>query len=381
MKISKPFGKKEEKQEKIDELIAEGAKEFEEGEVGVFEEKKPEAVDIRKVGMDVDFLKAKAEAFVQMNKVMSDRQAAVSEEIGDLRRKNIELEKNVIRLAAEAEKASSLVKSVQPENLMIEVKKVETKNEMLSAKLDAEKKKFDYVAEELKTIRRDISAFRGVESIIKLNEDVKNEIYNVKKSEASAQKHADRVESIYIKSEKSFSEFLRLKDEMTVLESSLREVTKELTKIRSDTKALVSKSDIASLQKDVHKELDEIREFTKRIDKEKIDGIKKDIEAYKNSLEEKIKSVSGMEVMFKDWYDVFVEDTESKKFLAGIKEIEKRIQALESNVQALPQGGGKPAGECVTRQEFDKELNDMFKSILEKLDGQKEYIDKKMRKK
>ena len=65
----------------------------------------------------------------------------------------------------------------------------------------------NHMAEDIKKIRSETSAFRGTEAVIKLNEEVKQELSSIKKVELVVEKHADKVEDIFVNMQKKFNEF------------------------------------------------------------------------------------------------------------------------------------------------------------------------------
>ena len=64
---------------------------------------------------------------------------------------------------------------------MTEVQKQEVKLEALKANLEGNESIMDRIMEELRETRKKVEFFRGVEEIIKLSEEVKSELIEIKK--------------------------------------------------------------------------------------------------------------------------------------------------------------------------------------------------------
>ncbi len=352
-KLSNIFGKEVKKQEEIDRIIQENirGKTTEEE----MEEEKTEdlsSVDqssaIRKLNMDVDKLKAEVEALRQMSKLHDERFQRNSEELGDFRRSLIEREKEINALRLKATKASDLVSSVQPERLMSRVEKGNQKIEKLKAMLEANKKLIDYMTDELKRIKTDIAAFRGAESLIKLNEEVKAELQSIKKVKLVVEKHADKVEDIFISLQKRFNEFSRLSNEFESLQKSFTEIMKEANKFRVEFENLAKIDDLNSLRK----------EFEHRFSS--LNALKKELEKKKKELDE-LRHRTDVSVSA-------VEDIENV--------LRTRLVELDDELSKLSRMEQKG---YVTRDEFEREMEDLFNNIMGKLAEYKREIDEKLR--
>jgi chromosome segregation ATPase len=360
MKIPSLFKRKEEgTQEEIDRIIqenvtkedlemigrGEGEKEEEVIEEETLEEEPSSAV-IKKIKMDVDRLNAQIEALKQMSKVSEERFQRISEEIGELRRGGIEREKEINKIRVEAEKASQLVSQVQPEKLMMELEKEDAKLQAVVAKEKADRALMDHITKELKDIRASIEAFRGVESLMELNEEVKKELMNIKKVESMVKKHADKVEGIFIKTEKSFSKFLRLSQEFKSLEKRFDELMNESERYKKEFENLAKKEDLAKLQNGIENKL----AF--------VDKAKKELEEKKKILD---KSIPRIESSLAE-----VEKLEDK--------LRNRITEIDDELLKLTRIEQK---KYVTEERFDRELGDFFKSVLEKIENLENKIEKK----
>lgn len=317
------------KEESIDQIIQENVRGTEEEEKKKEEERPIEVKGdeaVRKFSMDVDKLKAGVESLRQMNQLNEQRFQKISEEFGDLRRSGVEREKEVNKLRLDAKRAADLVSSVQPEKLRMMIEKEDAKIEKLKAMQEANKKLIDYMSEEAKKIRKDTEAFRGVESVIKLNEEAKEELANVKKVELTIEKHADKVEQMFITMQKRFNEFLKLSDKFNALEKSFNEVMKRANKFQVEFDELVKKEELTKIE---------------------------------NSMDEKLKAIDKLK-------------EELTKSLEQVNEILPRLKSLDKLTEDIK------ASKYITEEKLDKDLDEFYKSIIEKLESYKKEIDSRL---
>ena len=202
----------------------------------------------RKVGMDVDKLKAEVQAFREIRQLSEQRFQRMSEEIGDLRRSGIEMEKGMNRMKMESSRAVDLVGSVQPEKLRMDLEKQNAQVMKLDAKLKANEELMGHIADEIKNLKAETAAFRGTEAVIQLNEEVKGELANIKRVELGVEKHADKVEELYVNMQKRFNEFLRMSEKFESLEKSFNTFMKDASNMKVHFDELVTKDDISKIK-------------------------------------------------------------------------------------------------------------------------------------
>jgi cell fate (sporulation/competence/biofilm development) regulator YlbF (YheA/YmcA/DUF963 family) len=101
--------------------------------------------------------------------------------------------------------------------------------------------------DQLKDMRHQVSTFRGIEQVVALNDEVKKELMGIKKVEATVERHSDKIEGIFIESQKKFQEFEQLTDKLKELQRQLgliQEITDQ-NKIKVTT--LAAKKDVEDL--------------------------------------------------------------------------------------------------------------------------------------
>ncbi|MBU4341637.1 MAG: hypothetical protein L6243_07190 [Candidatus Altiarchaeales archaeon] len=276
----------------------------------------------RKTGMDIDKLKAEVQSFREIRQLSEQRFQRMSEEIGDLRRSGIEMEKGMNRMKMESSRAVDLVGSVQPEKLRMDLEKANAKSITLEAKLKADEELMDHIADEIKSLKVETAAFRGTEAVIQLNEEIKGELASIKKVELGVEKHADKVEELYINMQKRFNEFLKMSEKFESLEKSFNSFMKDASKIKMQFDELVTKDDMSKIKGDFEANVTSIK------------NVAAEMEGKKKELDSMISSASSS--------------------LTGLESMQKKLEGVET-------------GRYITEDRFDKELEDLYNNIIKRV--------------
>ncbi|NJL44354.1 MAG: hypothetical protein HC945_03510, partial [Nitrosarchaeum sp.] len=209
-----------------DEIIAAAA---EVGAEEVAADKKESAFDSGnpKVDMQITKINAQLESMAEIRKATSERFSRISEQIGELRGMITDITKAMGRVEVGATKAVDLVESVHPEKLMVDVRKQDGKIEALKAAIEAQNAIIADFKGEIKEFRQKVNFYKGVEQVINLNNEVKQELAEIKKGEALIERHSDKVEGIFLDVEKKFANFQKYDD-------TVKDVKKNFDRIQSD---------------------------------------------------------------------------------------------------------------------------------------------------
>ena len=111
----------------------------------------------------VDKLNMELQSFNEMKKMYDQRFMQITEKIGELRSSLIEKEKKIDQLAAESERSSDVIKNLEPDKLLTEVKKEDAKIDAITSRLEADKALVEGIKGELGEVREDVFKFRGLE--------------------------------------------------------------------------------------------------------------------------------------------------------------------------------------------------------------------------
>jgi len=244
-----------------------------------------EAVDssgnraVIKLSTEVDRIKASVEAFTEIRKSFTERFTRVSEQIGELRSMILERDKSIQEIELKAIKAADLVESVHPEKIMTMVQKQDAKTEALKANLEGNESIMDRVMEELKEAKKKIQFFRGVEEIVKLSEEVKKELIEIKKIESKIAINTDKVETIYAEMRKKFQIIDEFESKVNEMKVGIDQNTKDAGFLKDKIGGLAEKQEVEKLVNKVQRYIDALKELQKK------SSLTKDIEKIQTIIE------------------------------------------------------------------------------------------------
>ncbi|HYD03223.1 MAG TPA: hypothetical protein VEC16_02895 [Alphaproteobacteria bacterium] len=177
-------------------------------------------------------IKSSLDALNEVRKANAEQATRVSEQIGELRGALMDTNKAVGTIEVAATKAIDLVNSVQPDKLMIEVRKIDSKVEALRANIEANETIMKDIMKEMKDMRAQMSFYKGIDQVVKMNNEIKQELIDIKKTEGLVGKHADRVETIFVEVEKKFYDFEKFNEAVKELDRSFKKISSDFDKMR-----------------------------------------------------------------------------------------------------------------------------------------------------
>ena len=247
-------------------------------------EKEPEVGgrSIGQMSVQIEKLNASVEAFAEVRKSFGERFNRVSEQIGELRAMILDRDKSIQNIELKAIKASDLVETVQPEKIMTDVQKQEAKIEALKANLEGNESIMGRVMDELKEVKKKVEFFRGVEEIVKLSEETKSELIEIKKNKSKIAINTDKVETIYAEIRKKFQQIELFNSQLQELKAQGEQNQKDVQNIKDKIIDLATKNELEKLINKVQRYVDALKDLekkssmTKDIDKLKtlLDGLK-----------------------------------------------------------------------------------------------------------
>ena len=241
-----------------DEIIAQGISQTEAEALNTGQEKKEDTFSSgnAKLDMEITKIKAQLESYGEVRKANSERFSRLSEQLGELRGMILDTNKTLSKIEVSATKAIDLVESVQPEKLMVEIRKQEGKAEALKANIEGNETMMRDIMEELKKMRQQMNFYKGIEQVTKLNDEVKGEILEIKKVEATIERHADKAETIFIDLEKKFSEFEKFQHIIDDVDKNFHVIQGDFDKMKFQLSNKAEKKEFGSL-------MDKFTEFEK----------------------------------------------------------------------------------------------------------------------
>lgn len=232
-----------------------------------------------KINTEIERMKVSIGGFQEVRKSFTERFNSISEQIGELRNMIFERDKNIQEIELKAVKAYDLVDSVHPEKIMSEVHKQDAKSEALKANLEGNEAIMDRIMEELKETKKKIEFFRGVEEIIKLSEEVKSELIEIKKIESKIALNTDKVETIYAEMRKKFQDIDSFNSDLREMKVISEQNTKDIGYLKEKAAGSVSKEELEKLTSKVQKYIEALKGL------EKESSLTKDISTLKTMLE------------------------------------------------------------------------------------------------
>lgn len=241
------FGKKKDK-ESAEQKAAETAGDEEETEA------KPAVSG--NVEAELTRMHSSLDALNEVRKANSEQFTRMSEQIGELRGALMDTNKAVGTIEVASTRAIDMVNSVQPDKLMIEVRRVDGKVEALRANIEANESIMKDMMKEMKEIRAQIGFYKGVDQVVKMNNEIKQELMEIKKTEGLVGKHADRVETIFVEVEKKFYDFEKFNEAVKELDRSFKKISSDFDKMRVGVDEKADKKDFVKM-------LDKFTDFEK----------------------------------------------------------------------------------------------------------------------
>lgn len=281
---------------------------------------------------DVEKLKLESGANSEIRKLNNERFAQISEQIGELRGMLNQGEKARQQLELKAEKASSLVESVQPDKLMINVQKVDLKIEALKAKVEASEFLNSKIKDDIRDMRNKFALFRNTEMIKEMNDDTKKRLNELKKVEAEVIKHSDKVDSIFTEVQKSFKDTKEAVRIVADMQNTMKKIISDNERIKSTMSAKASKDDVEKVKEDVHKVtqrvvdtvVKELEDYKRKVIREiEVHVKKEELTVVHQLIREELSKMSKDLIDYKEQYDSF-----RKVEIANARKIDQLVDTL-----------------------------------------------------
>ena len=200
-----------------------------------------------RVALELEKLKAQFTSFYELQKASGERFTRISEQIGELRAMMIDMDRAKQHLEAKATQAIDLIESVQPDKLMIVMRRQDAKVEAVRASLDSHEAMINNLLSELREMRTKLATMRGVEETLKMSESVKADLIEIKKTQAMTQRHSERVETIFTEMTKNFSDMNRFRDITNDLNSSVKKLISDVDNLSVKIDSMATKKEVEDL--------------------------------------------------------------------------------------------------------------------------------------
>ncbi|RLJ01008.1 MAG: hypothetical protein DRP06_00420 [Candidatus Aenigmatarchaeota archaeon] len=314
----------------------------------------------RKADIELEKLRENILSLRETNKLTSERFTHVSEQIGEMRSMILEREKEAHHMEARVLKVIDLVEEVQPENLFKELKKEDAKLEAIKAKLESNMAYTQKHTTELKQLRSQMAVFRGLESVMKLNGEMKENYTKVKKVASVVERHSDRVAGLFTDFQKNSKYFREVSNNMEDMSNSVDNIIKDVTDIKTKSLDFVKKSEFDSFTSDINTRLDYVEQLFKQGEMTELSDYIKTVQALQTTVERLENKVGNFTALKKEVSsEIKVLDRKMlgvTKIQSDTKEIKKDLIKVISGDQAILLKMGKT----------EKELKDKIKFLEKK---------------
>jgi len=273
------FLKKKKKEEETAESGEEAEREEKLKEAPQKSNSETKSSDLVKISTELDRIKASIEALQEVRKSFTERFTRISEQIGELRSMILDRDRTIQEIELKAVKASDLVNSIKPEKLLTEVQKQDVKIEALKANLEGNEAIMDRIMEELREIRNKLKFFSGLKEIVKLSEEVKKELIEIKKVEGTISADSDKVETIYSEMRKKLQDIDTFKSQLQEIKANIDQNMKDVDFLKNKVMGLAEKDELEKLTNKVQRYVEALKEIEKK------SSLTKDLEELKTLLE------------------------------------------------------------------------------------------------
>jgi hypothetical protein len=153
---------------------------------------------------------------------------------------------------------------VQPEKIMTDVQKQEARIEALKANLEGNESIMGRVMAELKDVKKKVEFFRGIEEIVKLSEETKSELIEIKKIESRIAINTDKVDTIYAEIRKKFQDIEVFNSQLQELKAQGEQSEKDVQFLKDKVVGLASKDDLDKLVNKVQRYVEALKDLEKK---------------------------------------------------------------------------------------------------------------------
>ncbi|MFA6073368.1 MAG: hypothetical protein WC758_04610 [Candidatus Woesearchaeota archaeon] len=200
-----------------------------------------------KIGIEVTKIQAQMEGLNEFRKITNERFTRNSEELGEIKGMVVETNKAVGRIEASATRAIDLVEVVKPDQLMLEIRKQDSKSEALKANIESNETMARDMMKEMKEMRQRMDFYKGVEQVAKMNEEIKQDLIQIKKTEGIIERHSNKIETIFLEVEKKFTDFDKYGDIAKDLQKSMGKIQEDIDKLRVRIEDKADKKELLNL--------------------------------------------------------------------------------------------------------------------------------------
>jgi hypothetical protein len=92
-----------------------------------------------------------------------------------------------------------------------------------------------------------MSFYKGIEQVVSMTEEIKQELATIKRVEANIERHADKVETVFLEVEKKYAQFEKFNDTVQDLDKMFKKIQGDFEKIRVKVEMKLERKDFLDL--------------------------------------------------------------------------------------------------------------------------------------
>ncbi len=289
---------------------------------------------------EIEKINAKIEEMKLREEQVNERLSRINETIGELRAMNLTNEKKIVDSTKESDKVVDMFKEIKPNELRIEYQKIDMRLQKLEERIEANKQMVESVLKDFGNLRKESETFLGTDGLVKLNEDVKNDLVEIQKISEKTRMHADKTKEIFLNIKSNFEESQKISDVVNNLNESFSAVREEIEGLKINHEDIVKRSDYSQFKKTFGNKISVLDSFSVQInsikeDNNKLSKLVEDSLAISQRNAEDIGDIglkvgSGNVRRVADYENQLADVLDVVETLADqISEFKKRIEAVE----------------------------------------------------
>lgn len=283
-------------------------------------------------------LEAKDEANAELRRLTNEKIDRLRENIGELKETIRDIQSERKEFEVGISKTQALVKSVQPEALRKDIRRLETVDSLTQGKMDMLQKKFNNFETRFQAFEEKLRLFKGHEELLELQNKVSKDLRNVEKTMHISEVHASKIENHFVKINERVNLAVSLIEEAREIEKHI-----ESYKIDERIKELDNKMNMLDeiLQNKQEDRIDDLAEVVSKV----FHKVKENFLAINSRLEKistRVQETKNPETNKSDKHlkDLAVAVSEAfKKVESDISMVNKRLSQLEVHLEKNTEEG------------------------------------------
>lgn len=176
------------------------------------------------------------ETISRLRESYDTRLSVISESIGGLKARLDELEQLFSELKGASREAIDFLKEARPQILLSNMKKLEIELEELKGRMKVNEEALAELGRDLREVKQMVGEFKGVEELLELAKEIREDIREVEELRKKTEAHADKIEAIFVDIHRKTREIKELTTYLEGLKDLVANLEKRVTKLEISRK-------------------------------------------------------------------------------------------------------------------------------------------------